>query len=105
MAAFLLAAQPVQASKFTGEQFLKWSKGSQTSFIETSITMVAIVATQGRQDIAACIDGWYPLEESQKQLRHEEILTTIRRYPDNHPQGIILAVLQKHCGSFKKRAN
>ena len=102
---FFSYSQASFAEGFTGEKFLKWKRESQDSFIGTSITMVAVVATQGRQNIASCIDDWYSEDGSIQDQRHGFILDTIREYPSYHPQGIILAVLQKRCGSFKDKAD
>lgn len=93
-----------QSGGFTGAQFLSWKRDSQDSLIETSITMTAIIATQGHQDIASCIDDWYTGNEAIHRLRHEFILRTIRENPNYHPQGVILAIIQKQCGSFKSSA-
>ena len=93
------------ADRFTGADFLKWERASQNSLITYSITMTGIVATQGRQDIATCIDDWYPLDPDIKRRRQELIRKTIRENPSYHPQGVILAILQKQCGSFKDQPN
>lgn len=90
-----------RAEGFTGHDFLTWERTNQDSYIETSVSMTAIVATQGRQDIATCIDKWYSIEPEIRQDRHDNILRILRENPAFHPQGIILAVLQKQCGSFK----
>ncbi len=94
-----------EAEEFTGEQFLNWPRESQDSLIQNSITMTAIIATQGREDIARCIDEWYPLDESIIKMRHDHILKIIGENPTYHPQGVILAVIQKQCGSFRDNEN
>ena len=73
--------------------------------IETSIMMTAIVATQGREDIARCIDDWYTGDEAVQNQRQGYIIDIIRDNPSYHPQGTILAILQKRCGSFKEKPN
>lgn len=102
--AVILTAFPQisSAEKFTGEKFLKWPRKSQDSLIQNSITMIAIVAAQTQKDIARCIDSWYVVDEAIKQQRHGYILDIIKENPSYHPQGVILAILQKRCGKFKK---
>lgn len=100
-----MVSQPSYAEKFTGEQFLKWKRESQDSLIQISITMTGIVATQGRKDISRCIDDWYTNDKAIQQQRHGYILDIIKENPSYHPQAVILAVLQKRCGSFEKKDN
>ncbi|WP_080620828.1 hypothetical protein [Paracoccus yeei] len=80
---------------------LAWPEASQDSFFQSSITMTNIVAMQtGRHDgIVTCINEWYGTAELQAQ-QHDHIRVVLADYPDNHPQGIILAVIEKACGSF-----
>ena len=86
--ACLLYPAVVYADGFTGEQFLKWPRESQDSLIANSIIMTAIVATQGRKDISHCIDNWYSGNEDVQDQRHGYILDLIRKYPQDHPQGL-----------------
>ena len=101
-----LACLPIwsdaKAQEFTGEMFLQWERGNQDTFIQVSVTMVGIVASQGRNDIAECIDTWYGGPDVERRMRrHNFIMKTIRENPEFHPQATILAILQKQCGSFK----
>jgi hypothetical protein len=98
----IVALSPlVRAETFTSAAFLEWSRASQDSLIQASITMAGIVATQGRKDISRCIDNWYTEDDAIQRMRHDFILESARRYPSFHPQAVILAILQKQCGSFK----
>lgn len=62
--------------------------------------MAGIIAAQGRKDISRCIDEWYTGDEAIQQQRHGEILDLIKKYPDYHPQGAILTLLNSKCGSM-----
>ncbi len=98
----LLSVYPQQAAAedFTGKQFLEWPRDSQVSLITYSITMTAIVASQGRKDISHCLDDWYPLDPEISKSRQDFIIKIISENTEYHPQGVILAVLQKQCGAF-----
>ena len=98
---FLSYPQTSHASGFSGSDLLRYDKGAQESFIDISITMAASVATQTNPDVARCINDWYFKDTSVRPRRVEEILSVVRQYPNHHPSGVILAVLQKACGSFK----
>lgn len=102
-AALVLLSFPqlAAADTFTSADVLAWPEASQNSFFQSSITMTNIVAMQtGRYDgIVTCINEWYSTAELQAQ-RHDHIREVLADYPDNHPQGIILAVIEKACGSF-----
>jgi len=88
-------------SKFTGEEFLTWNRANQDSFIEVSVTMAGIVSGRARKDISRCIDEWYSLEDETRRKRNTHILGIVESNPEFHPQGVILAVLEKRCGSIK----
>ena len=74
-------ATGANAKTFTSTAFLEWPRESQDSFIQTSITMAGIVATQGRKDISRCIDNWYTEDSATQRKRHDFILETARLYP------------------------
>jgi len=93
--------QSATAEGFTGEQFLKWPDESKHSMIDTSVIMTAIIATRNRQDISRCIDDWYSGDKAIQRKQRNKIIKTIRENPSYHPQGVVLAVLEKQCGSFK----
>ncbi|MEM7173275.1 MAG: hypothetical protein AAF530_24140 [Pseudomonadota bacterium] len=101
----IIYPQVALSDGFNGEDFLKWPRDSQNSLVTYSITMTAIVASQVHQDIATCIDDWYPPDGRIKQQRQGFILDTIRSNPSYHPQAVILAVLQQQCGSFGRQTD
>ncbi|GFO81209.1 MAG: hypothetical protein A49_08360 [Methyloceanibacter sp.] len=81
--------------------FLSWDTEAQNAFIQTSIGMAGVVATQTRKEMATCIDRWYFVSEEAKAERNEQIRTTIKKHSDFHPTGTIVAILEKACGPFK----
>ncbi len=94
--------QPILAQGTISAEVLEWSAESQDSFFQTSVMMIAIVATQTGEHghIAECIDGWYgggPRSQSQRSARIREVMQTL---PHVHPQAVILAVIQSECGDF-----
>lgn len=97
-----MAGAGAKAETFTSAEFLTQNEAAQTSFIEISITMAATVATQANPAIARCIDEWYFEDKPRQEQRNRHIVSVMRQYPDYHPSGVILAVIQKACGSFKK---
>ncbi|KIC41586.1 hypothetical protein RA27_10135 [Ruegeria sp. ANG-R] len=86
---------------FTSATVLDWDPVSQNALFQPSITMTNIVAMRtGEHDqIVTCINDWYGTEDQQAE-RHDEILRVLADYPEHHPQGIILAVIEKACGKF-----
>lgn len=85
---------------FTGSEFLTWKHESQLGYIETAIGMAGLIATQNDTQQSSCIDGWY---YSDKPGKSKIITDFMRNNPDYHPRGVILAILQKQCGSFTYR--
>ncbi|MEM8575701.1 MAG: hypothetical protein AAGF48_13840 [Pseudomonadota bacterium] len=81
---------------------LAWQPAAQETLFQDSISMIAIVAGQtgAHGHIARCIGDWYAEGAAGKTARHAQIRDALRRFPNNHSQAIILAVVQKRCGKF-----
>lgn len=63
--------------------------------------MASLIAAQSDVTKADCIDDWYYGAES---AANDEIYVTMRRFPDHHPRGVILAFVRKRCDVFHKQA-
>lgn len=85
---------------FTGEDFLAWESSAQTGFVQTSVSMAGIIASQIKPDIARCIDGWYFANDEALDQRNTEIITLIDENARFHPSAVILAAIQRECGAF-----
>ncbi|NJM35019.1 MAG: hypothetical protein HC850_10285 [Rhodomicrobium sp.] len=82
---------------FKSSQFLSFSQEGQASYISTSVGMTGLIAARNDKKHADCIDQWY---FSDMNHGNQEIIAAMRKYPDYHPQAVIIAVLQKFCGTF-----
>ena len=91
------------AEKFTAADFLAWSEASQNSYIQTSITMAAFVGAQNPGERAKCLGDWYLDNPTTQARRNAELRTALRKFPTYHPTSVILAVIEKACGSFSFR--
>ena len=91
------AAPEVRAETFTSEKFLKWPAESQASYFRTSIGMAAIIASQRGNGYGRCVSDWY---FGSPEGRHTALREAMRKNSSFHPQAVILAILQKACGSF-----
>jgi len=100
--AVAFGAAPVQAEdKYTSAEFLSsGSVKSQDAYIQNAVTMTGVVATQVRPEVAACIDKWYAYSDGSNEKRNKEIREVMREYPEYHPAGVILAVIQQACGKI-----
>jgi len=92
---------PANAGTTTAD-FLKWERQSQESFLQNSISMVGVVASQASPQIAECLNGWYFQSSALAKERHAQILDVMPQYAEYDPQAVILAVLEGACGKFKK---
>lgn len=102
----LICPQLAWADEFTGADVLKWAEAEQASYFSTSVGMVGIVAMQtGRHDTAVtCINNWYwPGGMPEHSLQNDTIRTVMGSLPDVHPQAVIMAVIERECGSFSLR--
>lgn len=90
---------PSHAETFTSADFLEWKESSQDFYIEASIGMAAVIATQTdkTKKHAPCIDSWYYPNEKGK---NDFIRKVMKENPEYHPRGIILGILEKQCGEF-----
>ena len=83
---------------FKNSEFLKWSEDNKSFYIRTSIGMASLIAAKNDKAHADCLAKWYFSDQSKK---NDFIYGIMKQYPDHHPRGIIMAVLQKQCGSFQ----
>ena len=89
------------ADSFTGNDFSNWERVSQDSYIQSSIMMAGVIASQIKPEISSCIDSWYFESESVKSTRNNEIRALVSQYSTYHPSGVILAAVQQECGAFE----
>lgn len=97
VAVLLVVGVSIQASAktFKSADFLKWGTESQSFYIDTSIGMAGLIASLNDEHQSRCIDNWYFQDKSGAE---DKILNAMRRNPDYHPRGVIVAVLQDVCG-------
>ncbi len=90
------------AQEFTSADVLEWNEESQNSLFLTSVGMIGIVATQTKRhgQIVECLNEWYWIDGEVDAERNDEIRKFMQLFPEIHPQAIILAVIEKECGSF-----
>ncbi len=92
-----LASVSVQANDvFQSVQFLEWKTLNQDAYIETSVGMASLIASQSDKTQAKCIDDWYYDAEARA---NDAVRNVMRANPQFHPRGVILAVVQKRCGT------
>lgn len=92
-----LFSMPAHAEVFKSSEFLTWKLQNQASYIDTSIGMASLVAAQNSKTQSKCIDDWYIAD----QTKSVEYITGIMRdNPTYHPRGVILAAIEKKCGSM-----
>lgn len=99
--AVLLVEAPAEAETFKSADFLKWSRENQEFYIRTSVGMAGLIAVQNDKQHSQCIEDWY---FSNEESANRSILVAMTRFPNYHPRGVILAKLQKVCGSFTYKA-
>lgn len=86
------------AETFTSREFLTWSREGQASYLHTAIGMAGLIAKRYEPTKGKCIDDWYFGEVPRS---HDHIQTVMQKYPNYHPLGVVLAVLEKQCGKLR----
>jgi hypothetical protein len=80
---------------------LKWTPKEQAAYVDLAVQMVGFVASQNDGPQARCINDWYFKDDKVRERGIQQILSAMRQYPSELPGVMVLAVLQKACGSFK----
>lgn len=94
-AAVLLFNKPSSAKDvFKGSDFLEWSRHNQESYISNSAGMAVLILGRFNKEQALCMSDLFDDEQS----IYDFALESIAKFPDYHPRGTILAVLEKRCG-------
>ena len=91
------AAGAAAAEDFKSSKFLTYPADAQKSYINSSVLMATLIATQNSKDHAGCIGKW---SGEFVTGGYQPVIEAMKKFPDHHPTGVILAVLQKACGSF-----
>lgn len=83
---------------FKSSKFLAYTTEQQKSYISTTTVAAWLMVSQNNKKQAECIDDW---GASHRELGYRPVLEAMQKFPDDHPTALILAVLQKQCGSFQ----
>lgn len=83
---------------FKSSKFLTYSAEQQRGYISTTTVAAWLLASQNNKEQAECIDKW---GASHRDRGYTPVLEAMQKFPDDHPTALILAVLQKQCGSFQ----
>lgn len=93
----ILAQETHAKESLTSARFLQYSAEAQRNYIVTSSIMAGLVASQNRKTQTECINDWAAQNAASG---FEPVIATMKKHPQFHPSGVIIAVLQKACGSF-----
>ncbi len=95
----IVCAQASSADEtFKSSKFLTYPADAQANYISTSAVAAASIAGLNSPAQAKCLGEWV---SRHKGSGYQPVIEVMRKYPDDHPTGLILAVLQKECGPFK----
>ncbi|GJL94271.1 MAG: hypothetical protein DHS20C05_06760 [Hyphococcus sp.] len=90
------AAEP-KPDIFKSETFLTWDRDAQEFYIRTSVGMAGLIAARNDKAHGKCLEDWYFTDES---AANSSIIAVMKDYPEYHPRGVIVAVMEKRCGSI-----
>lgn len=83
---------------FKSSKFLTYPAESQRSYISSSVLMAGLISGQNSDVQSKCIGDW---SEKHIVAGYPPVVEAMQRFPEHHPTGVILAVLQKACGKLK----
>jgi len=95
-------ALPAQADedKFTVADVLAWDRKSQDWYFEVTIGTAGVIASNNKSPASKCINDWHFLSEEQRALHNDEIRQVMDEYTDYHPGIVVLAVVERECGTL-----
>ena len=93
-----LAVTALAQDGFKSSKFLTYPSESQKSYIDTAAVAATVVVSLNSASQAKCLGDWVA---KHRQGNFGPVLDAMRKFPDDHPMGLIIAVLQKECGAFK----
>lgn len=91
---------PVYATTFTSAEFLKWETKTRDFYVRTTVGTASLIARQNDKRHAKCLEDWYFGNERKSA---DEIYNAMKHNNEVHPRAIVLAMLQKKCGTFTYR--
>lgn len=83
---------------FKSSKFLTYQPDAQRSYINSSVVMASLIASQNSREQADCLNAWIG---SNVDTGYKPVIEAMMKFPDHHPSGVVLAVLQKACGPLK----
>lgn len=98
LSTIVCTASSAGAEDFKSSKFLTYSAEAQRSYIDTAVVAATVVVSLNSAPQAKCLGEWVA---KQRQGDFSPVIEAMRKYPDDHPMGLIVAVLQKECGAFK----
>lgn len=96
---FALYPQKAHTEGFTSADVLGWSVEDRSSYVRVSVGMAGVIVAQKDRAQAQCIDRWYSVEDEKD---YPSVVDAMRRYPNIHPQGVVLWAVQNECGKIIK---
>jgi hypothetical protein len=93
-----IATAPLAQETFKSAKFLTYSAEAQHNYIATSVVAATAVVSLNSAAQAKCLGEWIT---KHKAGNFRPVMEVMKKYPDDHPTGLIVAVLQRDCGSFK----
>ena len=83
---------------FKSSKFLTYPADSQKSYIATSVLMAVAIAGDNNPEQNRCLKRWLTENDG---IGFPTVKAAMDRFPEHHPTGVIVAVLEKECGPFK----
>lgn len=75
-----------------------WEADSRDFYVRITASTAITIAAKNDERHAKCLEDWYLADE---QKSNEEVYSAMRKNSGYHPRLIILAMMEKKCGTFK----
>lgn len=88
------------AEDFTNKDFLTLQEAHKKFWIEGAVDALAHVAAAKSKKTGRCVIEWYYGDNHAE--RNSLILASMKKYPDVQPSAVMLALIERSCGVFRK---
>ena len=90
------------AAQTTTADFLQWGRSSQDAFLQNSLSMAGVIASQTNPEIGRCLDEWYFTDAALREMRNGQILDEMQNLQEYLPQAVLLAIIEDVCGRYPR---
>lgn len=96
----IIYPQQTSAEAFTGKTFLSWPEEEQRGYLDAQIVMASTIVSRTKPEMSQCMAELYYGSLGLTNEGFASLINRIQEYETFHPSSVLVAVIEKECGSF-----